>query len=102
MENEKFYKSNRKTNIDSVASSEHGDTAKNEQKLMAEMNQSGLQQMDSVDDETLRGEESFVFVFFCFFPFLSFNLKNIYEKSKELGLIFDRKTKHVESKETQC
>ena len=61
MENEKFYKNNRKTNIDSVASSEHGDTAENEQKLMAEMNPSGLQQMDSVDDETLRGEESFVF-----------------------------------------
>ena len=60
------------------------------------MNPSGFQKPDSVDDETLRGEESF------FFPFLNFHLKNIYQKNKELGLIFDRKTKHVESKETQC
>ena len=66
---------------------------------MAEMNPSGLQQMDSVDDETLRGKESFGFFFFLV---RSVHFKNIYEKSKELGLIFDRKTKYVESKETQC
>ena len=48
---------NRDTTIDSVALLEPVEKVQNERKLMPEVNPSTSQEMDSVDNDTLKGEK---------------------------------------------